>query len=154
MRDLGRRTRLRLRGMAQLSPLAENKVQVAAVHKQPARLADDEHRVSLVDRIGEHDDPARHAAVPEGDWNDAAAFHLALEPLDDEARGEQPLAGKSDGEPDPFRREQGVHRDQRSVTSTASRKRFFSQSTPKMSCMPTTKRSQTPYFDFPCIRRR
>src|SRR5215469_14008191 len=83
----GRRAGLRLRRVPQQGPLPENKVQIAAVHKQPAPLAEDEYRVPLVDRIGEQDDAARDAAIPEGDRNDASPFHLAAEPLKNEAGG-------------------------------------------------------------------
>src|SRR5437016_6112813 len=90
-------------------PFAENKIQIPAVHKKPARLAKDEHRIPLVDGIGEQHDATAEAAIPEGERNDAAALHLALEPLDDKAGGEQRLAREADRKPDPFRGNPSMH---------------------------------------------
>src|SRR5438045_2399421 len=64
----------RLRRMPQQIPFPKNKVQVAAINKQPARLAENEHGIPFVNRIGEKNDAAGHAAVPEGKRNNAAAF--------------------------------------------------------------------------------
>src|SRR5436305_12536282 len=80
-----------LRRTAQQAPFAENQIEVSAVHKQAARLTKDEHRVLLVNCIRKHNDPAGDTAVPEGNRNDAAPLHFALEPLNDETRGEKCL---------------------------------------------------------------
>src|SRR5438132_1528800 len=95
---------LGLRRTAQQSAFAEDQIEVSAVHKQAARLTKDEHRVLLVNGICKHNHPAGDAAVPEGNRNDAAPLHLAFEPLNDETRGEQRLARKSDSKPNPFGR--------------------------------------------------
>ena len=55
--------------------------------------------------IGEADQAADQAAIPEGDRDDAVAFLFAVQPLDQEAHAEHRLADKADG------RSRARHRD-------------------------------------------
>src|SRR5207253_1737827 len=123
----------------------EDQDEIARVDNQSRGLARDEHGVHLVHGVGEQNDAAPQAAIPERQRDYAAPYHLAPEPLDDEARGKQRLAEKSHQQPDVIDGEplqQSGHHNSFGVSGP--RKRRFSHSTPTKSVRPTRARSQTP----------
>src|SRR5262249_51981944 len=95
------------------------------------------------------------AEIPEGEGNNAAAFHFAAEPLHQEARREQRLPRKAEHQPDAVgchRRQQMSRHTQISLGSTRPRNRRISQATPRRSGIPTIRRPQFVYLDEPCAR--
>src|SRR5574341_59138 len=84
-----------------------DEVEIAGVDEEPCRLADDEHGVGPVDRVGQERRAPADREEPEGAGHDALPRALGSDPLDEEAGGEERLAEQSDTEPHLFR----GHRD-------------------------------------------
>ena len=72
-----------------------DQVQVPRVDGGIEHIAHDEHGILAVDRIGEQDDRAGHAQIPERDRDDAAALAFAGEPLQQPADEKQALTGEA-----------------------------------------------------------
>ena len=79
---------------------ARDQHQVANIDDSPDALSCDEDRVYSIDRIGERDEPADQAHVPKRDRDLTLRLSFRGNPLDHPAAEKQPLAEKSDGEPD------------------------------------------------------
>src|SRR5262249_33891001 len=112
--------------LLQRSALARNQPQVAEIGDEARALADHEGPALDVDRICEGNKTAADAEIPEGDRHDAAAFHFAFQPLNDEACREQALSEEADQQPDVITRKPGEsenEHDQISFVSTAPLKR-------------------------------
>src|SRR5688572_25695014 len=80
------------------SPVNEH--QVAKVDDQPRALRDREHGVADVNCVDEGDDAARQGEVPEDDGDVADLLPLRRDPLHDESRPEEELAGQAEGDPE------------------------------------------------------
>src|SRR5215208_7903344 len=74
--------------------------QVADVDDESPALRNGEHGVPNVNCVDEGDDPAAEREVPEHDRDVADLLPLGGDPLDDEARAEDQLAGKAEGDPE------------------------------------------------------
>src|SRR5262249_52448379 len=140
---------------AQGLPLTENQKEVACVDDEAARLRNREWRALQMHRVGEGDDAAADAAIPERHRQHAAAFAFALIPLHDEARGEEGRAETANERPDVVVGEPAcdVH-GQSSLVSTGALKRRCSQRTPRRSLIPTIIRRKFVYLEVPCRRGR
>src|SRR5690242_1768723 len=97
--------------------------------------------------VDEQQEAARQAQVPEYDGQYAAPFHLALEPLHDEARCEHGLSEQADTEPDAVVCHVGhcALASSSLISSTESRVVLRpSHITPSMSTSPAQSRSWMP----------
>ena len=81
---------------------ARDQHQVANIDDGPDALSCDEDRIYSIDRIGERDEPADQAHVPKRNRDLTLRLFFRGNPLDHPAAEKQPLAEKSDGEPDSF----------------------------------------------------
>ena len=82
--------------------------QVANVDHGSDALAGDEHRIFPIDRIGQRDESPDQAHIPKGNRDLTLRLSFRRNPLDDPAAEEQPLAEKSDGEPNSLDAHNGV----------------------------------------------
>src|SRR5258708_29041226 len=64
---------------------------VAGINRQGQALAQHQRPGLLMDHVTEAEKTANQAAIPEGDGNDAMAFLLALQPLDQHPHTEDHL---------------------------------------------------------------
>lgn len=80
---------------------AVNQHQIAGIDHQTAHLPDEEGQAHLAepDRVDEGDQPAADRDVPERHRHHALLGFLAVEQLDEEARGEEKLPEHADQEP-------------------------------------------------------
>src|SRR5438128_9937046 len=85
------------RRCSSLSTIDEH--QVADVHHQSRSLPDDEHCVSLVNRISGGDDSADDRQIPKDQRDMAFPLALRSDPLNDETRAEDELTEETEGEP-------------------------------------------------------
>ena len=81
---------------------ARNQHQVANIDDRPDALSGDEDGIFSIDRIGQRDEPADQAHIPKREWDLTRRLFFRGNPLDHPATEKQPLAEKSDGEPDGF----------------------------------------------------
>src|SRR4030095_16223337 len=91
------------RGSRSAGPGVANEVEIARVHEEPGGLADHEHRIPPVDRVGQERQAAAQGEIPEVSRDDALALALGRNPLDEKARREEGLAEKADAEPELIR---------------------------------------------------
>ena len=82
-------------------PLAEpDEIDVARVDMQTGGLANDEDRVGPVAGVGEQQNPAEKAEIPESLGDDARPGLFGGDPLHEEAHREQELSDQADADPD------------------------------------------------------
>src|SRR5437870_5576449 len=77
----------------------EDEIEIARVHEEPGRLADDEHRVLPMDGVGQKRRAAAHGEIPEEARDDALTLTLGRDPLNEETHREERLTEKTDAEP-------------------------------------------------------
>lgn len=87
---------------------ARDQHQIANVDHGSDALSCDENRISSIDRIGQRDESADQAHVPKGDRDLTLRLPFRSNPLDHPAAEKQPLAEKSDREPDSLDAHNGV----------------------------------------------
>src|SRR5262245_7878076 len=94
-----------------------DEVEVARVHEESRGLAEHEHRIPPVDRVGQERHAAAQREIPEVSRDHALALALGRDPLDEKARREERLAEKADAEPELIR----GHRHPLSVARAVAR---------------------------------
>src|SRR5262249_47418822 len=80
--------------------IPEDEVEIARVDEHAPELTDDEHRITPMKRVGEQDDRAGNAEVPELHGHDALLLSLGRDPLQEEAQEEAGLTEQADDQPD------------------------------------------------------
>src|SRR5215831_231669 len=80
--------------------LAPDQIEVATVHEQSSPLADDEHGVQPIDRVGQEGEASRDREEPEGDGNHALTLPLRGDPLHQKAHREADLPEKAHRQPE------------------------------------------------------
>src|SRR5262245_17543923 len=83
--------------------VATDEVEIARVHEEPRGLAEHEHRIPSVDRVGQERHAAAQREIPEVSRDHALAQALGRDPLDEKARREERLAEKADAKPELIR---------------------------------------------------
>src|SRR5206468_946037 len=83
--------------------VAEDEVEVARVDEQAGALTQNEDGIAAPERVEQEGQSTADREIPEGARHHALAETLGRDPLDEEARGEEGLSEKSDGEPNLIR---------------------------------------------------
>src|SRR5882762_5305382 len=122
---------------------AKDQHQVANIDDRSDALSCDEDRVFPIDRIGECNEPAYQAHVPKRDRDLTLRLFFRGNPLDHPSSEKQPLAKKSDGEPDSLDAHNGtVMRDGRDAREAwdAQGSRFSRSRESRLSCISRSSR--------------
>ena len=80
--------------------LAPDQLNIANIDEGAEALAQDENKVLFVNGIGQHDQPAPEAKIPEDFGDDALLDALAVNPLNDKAHHKKALTEKTYGDPE------------------------------------------------------